>query len=843
MINTPDRQAVWPDDELAAEVVREPPRRPVCGLAIAFCSGIALGLEYPVAAGMLLLAGGLCALAALRWRRHAAADFLLAAGLVCVGWAHASLCAHSPGAREVAALLGRPAEYVAVIGEVRDAPAWQNDERTGEIIWTFPVRLEGLRRVTAWQRAAGTVEGRLRLAKSGTPPQCGERWLFTGLLEPHTRWRAGGEAPAGYRMTADADASRRLGPAGPALYAICMRARAACSVLLGRGLKRYPEQAGLLRAVILNTREEMGEAMYRDFSVTGTMHIVAISGLHVAVIALLLLGVLRATGLTQPYWFFLLAPLLVFYTMMTGLVPSATRSCCMALIFWLAPFLQRRPDGLTSLAWSAILILAWEPAQFLDIGFLLSFSAVLGLILIYGPWSARVKFWLRSDPWQLQAERPLRRWLRSSARHILLLALTAVVANLATGPLIARYFNLLSPVALLSNLAVVPAAVLMITLGCLSLFTGAVWTPLAEIFNSANLPVISFIMRCTEWSAALPGGHVYVRSPAWFWIAVYYGALVLLLIGGARTRRVVALAVLLAGGGLAWRIAADRSLAVHVWRLGPALIALVDAPGSDKLLVNTGPRFAMRALLRRLHAEGVGDLRALVLTRGNSDHSGGASNLLQAVAVREIWLAPGMATNFMAQVSGASNVLVKVSSNKTWFAKWHVASEPSTNSVVPHYLVRRLEAGMCVPLAGAAELDVVYPPKELRTRRSENRAAVFRLTRAPVTLLFLNDAGAGTVAGLQARLAVPAATVVLAGNALALAPAWLAALGVRDVLTPGVLLRDVQERQAAVEQGGVRLWRMEEGDVLHIVWPAGTNAPAAALITASPWSPVDPTTF
>jgi competence protein ComEC len=588
-----------------------------------------------------------------------------------------------------------------------------------------------------------------------------------------------------------------------------MRARAACSGLLGRGLERFPEQAGLLRAVILNTREEMGEAMYRDFSVTGTMHIVAISGLHVAVIALLLLGVLRATGLTQPYWFFLLAPLLVFYTMMTGLVPSATRSCCMALIFWLAPFLQRRPDGLTSLAWSAILILAWEPLQFLDIGFLLSFSAVLGLILIYGPWSARVKFWLRSDPWQLQAERPLRRWLRNSARHILLLALTAVVANLATGPLIARYFNLLSPVALLSNLAVVPAAVLMITLGCLSLFTGAVWAPLAEIFNSANLPVISFIMKCTEWSAALPGGHVYVRSPAWFWIAVYYGALVLLLIGGARTRRVVALAVLLAGGGLAWRIAADRSLAVHVWRLGPALIALVDAPGSDKLLVNTGPRFAMRALLRRMHAEGVGDLRALVLTRGNSDHSGGASNLLQAVAVRELWLAPGV----------------------------------TLSKLDPAHSNRRLEAGMCVPLAGAAELDVVYPPKELRTRRSEDRAAVFRLTRAPVTLLFLNDAGAGTVAGLQARLAVPAATVVLAENALALAPAWLGALGAHDVLTPGVLLKDVQERQAAVEQGRVRLWRMEEGDVLHIVWPAGTNAPAAALITASPWSPVDPTTF
>lgn len=809
MSNSPDRQAVWPDDDLAAEGVSEPPRRPICGLAVACCTGVALGLEYPVAASGLLLLGGLCVLAALLGRRHAAADFLLAAALVCVGWVHATLYAHSPGAREVAALLERPAEYVAVIGEVRDAPAWQSDERTGEIIWTFPLRLEGLRRVTAWQRAAGVVEGRLRLAKKTAPPQCGERWLFTGLLEPHTRWRAGGDAPEGYRVTADADASRRLSPARPALYAASMRARAACSALLGRGLEHFPEQAGLLRAVLLNTREEMGEAMYRDFSVTGTMHIVAISGLHVAVIALLLLGVLRITGLTQPYWFILLAPLLVFYTMMTGWVPSATRSCCMAVIFRLAPFLQRRPDGLTSLAWSALLILAWEPTQFLDIGFLLSFSAVLGLILIYAPWSASVNFWLRGDPWQIQAERKPRRWLRNGARHILLLALTAVVANIATGPLVARYFNLISPVALLSNLAVVPAAVLMITLGCLALLTGSVWAPFASVFNSANLPVISFIMRCTEWSAALPGGHWYVRSPAWWWIAGYYGALVLLLLGGVRTRRLVALAVLLVGGFVGWRIAADRTLAVHVWRLGSALVALVDAPGGDKILVNTGPRFVLRDLQHRMHAEGVGDLRALVLTRGNSEHAGGASNLLQQVAVRELWLAPGIKTTLVA--SGR--------------------------------IERRLESGLIVPLAGAAELEAVYPPKDLRTRRSEDRAAVFRLARAPVTMLFLNDAGAGTLAGLQARQAVPEASVVLAGNVAALEPAWLAALGVREALTPGSLLRDVQERQAAVERGGVRLWRMAEGDARHIVWPDRADAPPAALITSRPCSTTGPTAF
>ena len=525
---------------------------------------------------------------------------------------------------------------------------------------------------------------------------------------------------------------------------------------------------------------------------------------------LLLLVVLRACGVSQPYWFFWLAPLLGLYTLMTGLAPSAIRACIMAVLFWGAPILQRRPDALTALAWSALLILVWDPAQWRDIGFLLSYAAVLGLLLVYPPLAAHAQRWLRADPWQVQEEERRRRWPRLVARHLVLLALTSLGVCIVTDPLTAHYFNLISPVALLANLAVVPAAGLMMVLGVLALAGGAVWAPLAEVFNSANLPVVSFIMHCTEWSAALPDGHFYVRTPGWFWIAAYYAALLLVLLGGARTRRVVALTVLLVGGTIGWRIAANRSLAVHVWRLGPTLVALVDAPGGDKVLVNTGPRFVLRDLLRRMHAEGVGELRALVLTRGNSDHAGGASNLLQQVAVRELWRAPEITP---AKVDPARSI------------------------------TRRLEAGLFVPLAGGAELEVVYPPADLRTRRGEDRAVVFRLVRGPVAMLFLNDAGAGTVAGLQAHQAVTQAAVVLAGNAGALAPSWLAALGVRDVLTPGALLREVQERQAAVERDGVRLWRMEEGDVVHIVWPDRTNAPPAALLTANPWSPIDRTAF
>lgn len=799
------------DDAVAPLAVMTPPRRPICGLAMAGCAGVALGLEYAGEAVPLLAAGSIFVLAALLWWRRIVADIFLAAGVVCVGWSYAILYVHSSSGREVAALLDHPAEYVMVVGEVRDAPALLYDERTGEFIWTFPLRLEGLRRVSAWQRATGEFECQFRLPPTQPAPCFGERWQLQGLLGPHMRWRAGAMMPAGYRLMADSVGSRRLDLAHPSVYAACLKARKYCAALLGRGMERHPEQAGLLRAMLLGTREEMSETLYRDFSVTGTLHIIAVSGTHVGVMALLLLCVLRWAGVTQPFWFFWLTPLLILYVMMTGLAPSAIRACLMAVVFWFAPLLQRRPDGLTALAWSAILILAWDPTQWRDVGFLLSYAAVLGLLLIYPPLAVHTHGLLRTDPWRLQEEPWWRRWPRAMVRYIVLLALTSIAVCLVTDPLTAHYFNLFSPVALLANIAVVPAAGLMMTLGVLAMLGGVVWAPLAELLNNANLPVITFIMHCTEWSAALPGGHCYLRSPAWWWITAYYAGLILLLLGNRRVRLVTVVACMLVTGVFVWRAATNQSLAVHVWRLGGATIALVDAPHGDKVLVNTGPRFIVRDLLRRLHAEGVGDLRALVLTRGNSEHAGGAGDLLKQAAVRELWCAAGSAP-----------------------AEVELASQRG------RLKLRTLEAGLFVPLAGDTEWEVFHPPSGWRARRGADRSPIFRVTRDTMSVLFFNDAGANSVAQLQTSRMVPKAAVLVADNATALELGTLSRLGVLDVLTPVSLLREIQARQATLEQGNVHLWRMEEGAGWHIVWPSSARQPTGTTVIPYPWMTIGP---
>lgn len=797
MPTTPDMIALLPDDELPALTPRVPARRPMIGLATAFCAGIGLGLEIPAAPFVLLAIGGICGLLAMLWRERRGVDFLLVAGVVCIGWVHAGLVAHSPSTREVSALLARPAEYVTVIGEVHDAPSGQHDDRTSQTIWTFPAQLEGVRRVTRWQRANGLITCQLRTTGETKPPRFGERWLLTGLLGPHQRWRAGGETLAGYRLTADLGASRRLAAAHPSFYGFCLQMRAVCADLLGRGLEKFPEQVGLLRAMLLGTREDMDPALFRDFSVTGTLHIIAVSGTHVAVVALLLLAVLRTLGLTQPYWFFGLAPLLIFYTMMTGLAPSAIRACIMALTFWIAPFLQRRPDGLLALAWSAILILTWDPTQWLDLGFILSYAAVLGLLLLYPRWITRAASWQRADPWRLQVEPWAQRWWRRTIRQATSLALASLAACLAITPLTAHYFNLISPVALLANLAVVPAAGLMMVLGCLALVGGVVWPVLAEIFNSANLLIITFIMRCTEWSAMLPGGHFFVRSPSWLVLAVYYALLALALLGERRMRRGLLVVTALIIGLLAWQKFTDQHLAIHIWRMDTATVALVDAPGQDKLLINTGPRSVSRDLLRRIHAEGVDQLRALILTHGTTAQAGGAGELLRQVPTRELWWASD-----------------SVPPETQLYAQRHNIAE------------RQLEAGRLFPLAGGAELEVFHPLQGQRTRRAADRALIFRVARGSAAVLFMNDASADALADLLAHPVEPAAPIVLTEKITSLSPTYLERLATHDVITPASNRREIQETQIQLERCGIRLWRLEENGALQIRWPERSSPPA-----------------
>jgi competence protein ComEC len=484
-----------------------------------------------------------------------------------------------------------------------------------------------------------------------TTVRYGERWQFDGPAV--RRVPEAGQAPVVWMSLRGDEAIRLGGGYGFWLRERCLEGRRSCGRLLARGLEDFPDQAGLLRAFMLGNREALPERAHRAFTTTGTLHIAAISGAHVVILAGLLLIPLKALGFSQTRWIYVMAPLLLLYALGTGLAASAVRACIMACVYWSAFAFRRRPDGPSSLALSALLILAVAPGQLWEAGFLLSFGVVAGLMVLVAPLSEPLLERLRPE----LPGRPTRRMqIRSAvARPVISLAVVSLAAWLVSLPMTAQYFNLFSPVGLVANLLVVPLASLILLTGCLTLTLGWVLPLGADIFNHANRVLVDLLLFLVDWFHRWPGGHLFVQAPPWWFAPCWYACLVALVRGRRRLRWAaggLAVLALLVGSFCSLR---ENRVTLAATPLGRGMAVLVEGPRADGILVDPGPGRVSRDLVRWLHTRGVDRLQAVVLTRATVDTAGALPALIEQIPVRELWLpaSPVRSPTFTALVEQA----------------------------------------------------------------------------------------------------------------------------------------------------------------------------------------------
>ena len=148
-----------------------------------------------------------------------------------------------------------------------------------------------------------------------------------------------------------------------------------------------PQNKALLKGIILADRTEIDKEIIQNFTRTGLIHILAISGSHMAIIFLLILFFLKPIFSVKyrniPIYLSLLA--IWAFAILIDYGNSVMRSCIMISIYYVMIFLQRKPDLLHSIALSALLILTWDTHQLFNIGFQFSFMAVLGIFWLYQP--------------------------------------------------------------------------------------------------------------------------------------------------------------------------------------------------------------------------------------------------------------------------------------------------------------------------------------------------------------------------------------------------------------------------------------------------------------------------
>jgi competence protein ComEC len=446
---------------------------------------------------------------------------------------------------------------------------------------------------------------------------------------------------------------------------------------LGSGMPA--REAALARGFVLGEDERIDDGTVEDFRRSGLSHLLAVSGQNVALLGLLAMPLLAGLGIplrTRLVW---VLAAIILYVPLAGGGPSILRAGVMGGLSLLATLAGRRSSRLYGLAIAAIVTLALDPGIGADVGWQLSFAAVLGIVVLASPLRSAIVSRLGGGGWR-----------GALAEGV---AMT-IAATLATAPLIAFHFGALSTTTLLANLLALPAVAPAMWLGMLTAAAGQIpGFPVAAL-NEITALLLAYIAQVAAWCGRPSWAYVQLRvGPAGLiagYLALAAGAVFVprllrqrrlaslrrgptadrpipsndwtLSIRRLWTRRLAGAvglgAVLLAlawigtrGGATAAEPAAV--LRVSVLDVGQGDAILLQPPGSAAILVDGGP--PGDDLAQKLGAAGVAGLGIAVVTHEQSDHAGGIKELLGGFPIRRLAYARlGRQLRDEARAAGAS---------------------------------------------------------------------------------------------------------------------------------------------------------------------------------------------
>lgn len=449
-----------------------------------------------------------------------------------------------------------------------------------------------------------------------------EFWLPKGRTNPGGFDFAAWLRRDGVRLCATASGAE-VQPGPPGLTGWLGRLRQDISFRLEQ---LFPGQDQLAKGMLLGDKKDLPQDIYDQYRDAGVAHLLAVSGLHVSCLAAAVCWALAALGMGRGAAYGVTVVLAGLYALLVGAPASALRAVCMFALVGGARQAGLPYDGLTGLGAAALALLAANPLQIGDTGFILSFSAVLGMLLLSRPLDAL----LRVGRWPRKL-----RWVGSSLA-------VSLAAQLGTLPAVCCFFGQITPYAPLTNLPAILLCSLALPLIGLALLCHLLWPPLGMV--AALLPrlCLGALQEITAWVAGLPGATL--AAPAWpWWLAALFAVLGLWASGylaGGRLVKGVALAGLPLCLGL--------SLALAWWAIPDGLTCLfLDAGQADAAVVTAQKRTYLIDLgeaggpvMDYLRYTGR-QVDGVFLSHGHADHGGGLLEVLKERRVPVIYLPQG----------------------------------------------------------------------------------------------------------------------------------------------------------------------------------------------------------
>lgn len=513
-----------------------------------------------------------------------------------------------------------------------------------------------------------------------------------------------------------------------------------------------PEVQGVLNALIIGDRSGILETTREDFNRAGVAHLLAISGLHIGIVATVAFVLanwlicwikpLLWRGWTRKAAALAALPPVIAYGVVAGLSPSTQRAVLMVGIFLLTFLMVKEQDSLNTLALAALAILIVDPPSLFSISFQLSFVTVFSIV--YGFISLQkadllVKY--QVDPGWSQ---------RLTVRLVsfFLVSLFAIIGGL---PLVAYYFNQISLVGLGTNFLVVPlVGFITVPLGLAGLFLLPVSTILATWCLNAGAAVLAVALDIIKIFAWLPFAAVKTVTPSLLEIICLYTLGLTLLyvfhirsefknsVNGDRrpvlvktTRIIVGITVFILivdGGYWLYQRFWHSDLRITVVDVGSGSAALLEIPGGTTIMVDGGGfsdnssfDVGARIIAPLLWQKKIKTIDLLILSHPNSDHLNGLIYLADNFNVTSLW-----ANDERRNTLGYKR-LMEICSRR--------------NIYIPAFTRLAREH-----LFNGVQLEILYPPRNFidlkksnKWRNSNNNSLVLRVSYGETSFLFPGD--------------------------------------------------------------------------------------------------------
>lgn len=413
-----------------------------------------------------------------------------------------------------------------------------------------------------------------------------------------------------------------------------------------------PECSGIFKALVLGEQQYVLDNVKENFINTGIAHLLAISGDHLGIVALisfsLFLWLFKRSELLllsvdiKKLAAFLTIPCIILYTFIAGSGISIIRATLMVCIFFFSILFNRERNLLYTLGLSAFIILILSPSSLYDVSFQLSFLAVFSILYL----APKVFEGLRSKTFIRDSSKG---WRKKILNYLKISLIVTTLATLGTAPFVVLHFNRISIIGILTNILAIPwVGFLIVPLSLFASFLSFFFYPIATILIHVNdILTISFL-RIISFFSSFPYACLNITTPTFFEMIIFY-TILSLSIHIKKNERIrllfISLLILLIIDIGYWEVKGffKKDLTITFLDVGHGDSILVEFPKGKRMLIDGGGLYqddfdiGKNVIAPFLYKKKIRNIDILVLTHPDPDHFKGLRYIVSKFSIGEFW--------------------------------------------------------------------------------------------------------------------------------------------------------------------------------------------------------------